>query len=93
MVEMTVDASELKVEGSEVIKELADFLKDKTSAEVTAESKKITIKGEGEAVSKKYLRVLLKKFLHHKELKDTYRVIGAEDNTLKIKERKLYEEE
>jgi hypothetical protein len=92
MVEMTVDASELKAEGSEVIKELADFLKDKTSAEVTAESKKITIKGEGEAVSKKYLRVLLKKFLHHKDLKETYRVIGQEDNTLKIKERKLYEE-
>lgn len=92
MVEMTIDASELKSEGSELIKELADFLKEKTSAEVAAESKEITVKGEGEAVSKKYLRVLLKKFLHKKALKETYRVIGGKENTLKVKERKLYEE-
>ncbi len=90
---MEIDASELKGEGSEIIKELADFLKEKTSAEVTTESKRVTVKGEGEAVSKKYLRVLLKKFLHKKELKNTFRVIANEENTLKVKERKLHEEE
>jgi hypothetical protein len=93
VVEMEIDASELKGEGSEIIKELADFLKEKTSAEVTTESKRVTVKGEGEAVSKKYLRVLLKKFLHKKELKNTFRVIANEENTLKVKERKLHEEE
>lgn len=93
MVEMKIDASELKGEGSEIIKELADFLKEKTSAEVTTESKRVTVKGEGEAVSKKYLRVLLKKFLHKKELKNSFRVIADEENTLKVKERKLPEEE
>jgi hypothetical protein len=93
MVEMTIDASELKSEGSEIIRELASFLKDKTSADITTESKKITVRGEGEAVSKKYLRVLLKKFLHRKELKENYRVIGDKENVLKVKERKIYEED
>jgi hypothetical protein len=93
MVEMKIDASELKSEGKDVIKELADFLKEKTGAEVTTESKKVTVKGEGAAVSKKYLRVLVKKFLHKNELKDSFRVISDAEDTLKVKERKLYEEE
>jgi len=93
MVEMKIDASELKSEGKDVIKELADFLKEKTGAEVTTESKKVTVKGEGAAVSKKYLRVLVKKFLHKRELKESFRVISAEEDTLKVKERKIYEEE
>jgi len=93
MVEMKIDASELKSEGKDVINELADFLKEKTGAEVTTESKKVTVKGEGAAVSKKYLRVLVKKFLHKRELKDHFRVISDEEDTLKVKERKLYEEE
>ena len=93
MVEMKIDASELKSEGKDIITELADFLKEKTGAEVTTESKKVTIKGEGAAVSKKYLRVLVKKFLHKRELKDSFRVISDEENTLKVKEKKIYEEE
>jgi hypothetical protein len=92
MVEIIVDASELKDEGKEVIQGLADFMKEKTGAEVTEASNKVTVKGEGKAVSKKYLRVLVKKFLHKRELKDYYRVTTDED-TLKVKERKLYEEE
>jgi len=93
MVEMKIDASELKSEGKDVITELADFLKEKTGAEVTTESKKVTVKGEGAAVSKKYLRVLMKKFLHKRELKDYFRVISDEEDTLKVKERRLHEEE
>jgi len=93
MVEMKIDASEIKHEGKDIIKQLADFLKEKTNAEVTTEAEKVTVKGEGEAVSKKYLRVLLKKFLHKQELKEYYRVIADDEDTLKVKERKLYEEE
>ena len=92
MVEIIVDASELKGEG-DPLKQLADFLKEKTSAEVTTESKNVTVKGEGDAVSKKYLRVLVKKFLHQKELKEQFRVIGGKENTLIVKVRKSYEEE
>ncbi len=93
MVEIIVDASELKDEGKEVIQGLADFIKEKTSAEVTNESNKVTVKGEGAAVSKKYLRVLVKKFLHKQKLKDNFRVISGDENTLTVKERKLGEEE
>jgi hypothetical protein len=60
---------------------------------VAAEGRKITVKGEGEAVTKKYLRVLLKKFLHKRELKENFRIISGEENTLKVKEREAFEEE
>ena len=93
MVEMKIDASELKSEGKDMLKELADFLKEKTSAEVTTESKTVTVKGEGAAVTKKYLKVLMKKFLHQRELKEDFRVISDKENTLKVKEKKTYEEE
>jgi hypothetical protein len=92
VMELKVDASELKSEGSEVIQKLANFIKEKTSAEITTESKTITVKGEGAAVSKKYLRVLVKKFLHKQELKEYFRVISGDEDTLKVKERKLEEE-
>jgi hypothetical protein len=85
MVEIIVDASELKDEGKEVIQGLADFMKEKTGAEVTNESNKVTVKGEDALVSKK--------FLHKQELKEYFRVISGEENTLKVKERKLEEEE
>jgi len=94
MSEIMIDASELKGEGSEVLQVLATFLKEKTGADVKTEGKKLTVKGEGETVNKKYLRVLLKKFLHKRELKESFRIIGdKEENTLKVKERKSYEEE
>lgn len=93
MAEIMIDASELKGEGSKTIQALADFLKEKTSADVATEGKKITVKGEGEAVTKKYLRVLLKKFLHKRELKENFRIISGEENTLKVKERETFEEE
>jgi hypothetical protein len=91
--EIKVDASELKRQKGDLIKGLADFLKEKTSADVTEASEMVTVKGEGDAVTKKYVKVLLKKFLHKQELKETYRVIMAEDAVLKVKERRLYEEE
>ncbi|MCW4044053.1 MAG: 60S ribosomal protein L22 [Candidatus Bathyarchaeota archaeon] len=93
MVEMKIDASEIKHEGKTIIKELADFLKEKTNAEIATEAETVTVKGEGEAVSKKYLRVIVKKFLHKQELKEYYRVIADAEDTLKVKERRLYDEE
>ena len=90
--EIIVDASELKNEGKDVIQGLADFMKEKTGAEVTNESNKVTVKGEGAAVTKKYLRVLVKKYLHKKDLKEYYRVISGDENTLTVKERKFEED-
>jgi hypothetical protein len=93
MVEMKVNASELKGDESKLIEKLADFLKEKTGGEVTTESKTVTVKGEGEALSKKYVRVTVKKFLHKHGLTESFRVISEEENMLKVKERKLNEED
>lgn len=93
MVEMKINASELKGDETKLIEKLADFLKEKTGGEVATEGKTVTVKGEGEALSKKYVRVTLKKFLHKHNLIDTFRVIVEDEDTLKIKERKVYEED
>ncbi|MGQ9530815.1 MAG: 60S ribosomal protein L22 [Candidatus Bathycorpusculaceae bacterium] len=92
MTEIKINISELKSEGEDVIKELVDFIKEKTNAEVETAVDSITVKGEGEKVSKKYVRVILKKFLHKIELKDYFRVISHE-NSLMVKEKKIAEEE
>jgi hypothetical protein len=91
MIKIIVDASELKDEGKEVIQELTNFIKEKTCTEVTNESNKLTVQGEDAMISKKHLRVLIKKFLHKQELKEYFRVIG-EEGALKVKERKFEEE-
>lgn len=91
--EIKVDASEIKKEKSDVVKSLVAFLKDKTSADVTADAEIVTVKGEGDAVTKKYIKVLVKKFLHQQALKESFRVIMDEENTLKINERRLYEDQ
>jgi hypothetical protein len=92
MVQMKVNASELKGEEGKLIEKLSDFLKEKTGGDVTTDAKTVTVKGEGEALSKKYVRIIVKKFLHKHELSETFKVIGDEE-ALKIKERKLDEEE
>jgi len=90
---MRVDISELKSEGSDVIKGLIEFLEEKTKAEVERATDEIVVKGEGKNVSRSYLRVLLRKFLHKQELKEYFRVISGKENTWVIKERKISEEE
>jgi hypothetical protein len=93
MVEMKIDANEIKGE-SGMVQKYAEFIKEKTNADVSNEGNTITVKGEGPAVAKKYLRILTKKFLYKYELIDTYRVIADEgENALQIIERKLNEED
>ncbi len=93
MAETRIDVSELKSEGADLIKELADFIKEKTQADVETATNDIIIKGEGKAISRVHIRVLLRKFLHKNSLREQFRVIGGKENTLKIKEIKVAEEE
>lgn len=93
MADIKIDVSELKSEGEEIIKKLADFLKEKTEVEVGTVSNEIIVNSGEKDVSKQYLRVLLRKFLHKNELKDYFRVISEKENTLKVKEKKIPEEE
>lgn len=93
-VEVEVDASELKGDEAKLVDKLVEFLKEKTSGDTSSDGKVVTVKGEGEALSKKYIRIIVKKFLHKHELTETFRVIAdEEENTLKIKQRKLAEED
>ena len=94
MVEMKVNASEFKGDESKLFEKLSDFLKDKTGGDVTNDGKIVTIKGEGPAITKKYIKVTVKKFIHKHELTEKFKVIAdEEENTLKVKERKIEEEE
>lgn len=93
MVEAKIDISELKSEGSDLIKELTTYLKERTNAEVDAGVNDIIVKSEEATVSRTHLRLLLRKFLHKKELKEYFRVIGGKENTLVVKARKIEEEE
>jgi hypothetical protein len=93
MSETKIDISELKSEGGDLIKELAQFIKEKTKANVETATNDITIKSEGKTVTRTYLRVLLRKFLHQQELREYFRVIGGKQNALKVKEIKVAEEE
>ena len=93
MVEIKIEISELKDEGSDMIKELTAYLKERTNAKVDTETNNVVIKDEEGKISRTYLRVLLRKFLHKKELKDYFRVIGGKENTLVVKAKKVEEEE
>lgn len=89
---MKIDASELKREGKEVIQNLTEYIKNKIAVNVTVESRIINVVIENEELSKKYIRVLIKKFLHKSELKEYYRVLSGSEDTFRIKEKKVYEE-
>ena len=94
MTETRIEIKNLKKEGSDVVKDLTTFLEQKTKVKPETGTDEITVKSEGEeTLSRTYIRVLLKKFLHQNKLKDYYRVIGGTDNTLIIKERKITEED
>jgi len=93
MVEVKVDASKIKGEEKDLTTQLAAFLKEKTGGEVSVDGAKMTVKTDALGVNKKYVKVLLNKFLHHKTLRSNYRVIAGEEDTLNINERKVAEEE
>ena len=92
IIELKIDASELKREGKEVIQNLADFIKNKSHEKVDVENKIINISIENEKISKDYMRTLVKQFLHKSKLKEYYRVLRGNEDTLIVKERKIYEE-
>lgn len=93
MEEARINISELKSEGSEVVKDLATYLKEKTGAKVETGTDDVVIKTDDVKVSRTYLRVLLRKFLHKKELEEYFRVIGGKENSLVIKGREVQDEE
>lgn len=92
MVEVKVDASKIKKEEKGITAQLADFLKEKSGGEVSNDDGEMVVKTQALGVNKKYVKVLLNKFLHHKKLKEAYRVIAGEEDTLIINLRRGFEE-
>lgn len=93
MSEVKVDITELKKEGDETVQELADFLKEKTGRDVDTTTGEMIVKSGKREISRNYLRVLLRKFLHRVELKEYFKVIGGKEGVLVVKEKKIEEEE
>jgi len=93
MTEIMVDVSDLKKEGKELIDEMVEFLEKKIEVDVEATTNEILVKWKEGEVSRRYLKVLLRKFLHRQELRKLFRVIGGKENSLIVKEKKFYSEE
>jgi hypothetical protein len=90
-----IDIGELRAKYSAEIKKLTDFLEEKLKTKTDVADREIILKPKekGAVVSKDYLRVILRKFLHKEDLKEEFRVIAGKENILVIKERKLSEYE
>ena len=95
MASTKIDIGELRDKYGEEIKKLNEFLEGKLKTKIDVVDREIILKPteKGVVASKDYLRVLLRKFLHKKELKEEFRIIAGKENTLVIKERKLVESE
>jgi len=93
MVEIKVEISELKSEGDETIRELADFIKEKTSADVETTTGEIVVKSDNRSISRTYLRVVIRKFLHSVGLREYFKVLGCKGDTFVIKGKKIAEDE
>lgn len=87
---VAIKISELRGKNDENVNDLAEFLEGRVDAKINVAGSEITLNYEnrGEAPSKTYLRVLLRKFLHKAELKEQFRVISGKENVFIIKERK-----
>ena len=86
MPEITIEVSDLRKEGAEKIKDLAEFIETRMKVDLTVETKTISLKDGGP--SKRYLRVLIRKFLHKYKLKGRYRLISGGENAMIVKRRR-----
>jgi hypothetical protein len=93
MVEIKIQILELKTEGDDTVKELEDFVREKTKADVSSTADEILVTTKDEKVSRNYVRVVVRKFLHKVGLKEYYKVISGKDNAFVVKEKKVAEEE
>jgi len=90
---IVIEISELRSRYKETVKKLAEFLESKLGVKIDVSDRELRAKFEKGAVSRAYLRVLLRKFLHREDLKEEFRVISGSEGALVIKERKFISEE
>jgi len=90
---VVIEISELSSRYKETVEKLVEFLESKLGVKIDASDREVRVESEKGAVSRDYLRVLLRKFLHREDLKEEFRVISGPEGALVIKERKLVTEE
>lgn len=96
MSKVAIEISELRAsDGDEAVKNLKDFLENKIGTKTEVTSKEIILKAEEKTSlpAKSHIRVLLRKFLHQAELKDSFRVIAGKENAFVVKMKKTAKEE
>jgi len=82
--ECLVDVEKLTLEHENLLDELVEFLKSKLSEfDIEREGNNIIIRSENE-VSKRKIRLFLKKFLHKNELDKDFKTVSGGSNILTI---------
>ncbi len=95
MPDIKIDVSELHGKYDDEVKDLVKLLKGKVSGRIEAIGSEVVLSYEEDEKppAKKYLRVLIRKFLHRAELKEDFRVISGKESDFVIKERRIFEAE
>lgn len=81
----TVKVSDLR---DKKVKELTKFLESRVNVEINVKKGEIILNFGEEPLSKDYLRVLLRKYLHKAGLKKRFRLISDVKSVFIVKERK-----
>ena len=94
MAKIAIGISDLRKEvDGDTVKSLADFLEEKLEVDFELTGSDIVLDFEEESsVSRSYIRVLIKKFLHREGLKD-FRVIAGTESGFIVKKKKIAIEE
>ena len=94
MINIAIGISDLRKEvDGDTVKMLADYLEEKLEVDFELTGSDIVLNFDEESsVSRSYIRVLLKKFLHREELKD-FRVIAGTESGFIVKKKKITIEE
>ncbi|MHA1593794.1 MAG: 60S ribosomal protein L22 [Candidatus Baldrarchaeia archaeon] len=84
-----IECSKLAMDkGTELVSRLAEFMKEKLKGyDVKVDGTTVIVSGEG-GVTKRKVRLYIKKFLHKNELKDTFKVIAGNAETFVIHKMK-----
>lgn len=91
--ECLIDVEKLASENEALTDELIEFLKLKfPEFEIEKEGNNIIVRSEGE-VSKRRIRLYLKKFLHKNELSKEFKAVSGGGNTLTILKLAITKEE
>jgi hypothetical protein len=89
-----IDVSKLSEEDENYPELLKNFLGDRINVAVEVSKEEVTLtfeKGEEELARPRRIRQLLKKFIHRRNLKETFRVVSGGEHVFHIRKRRKRE--